>query len=236
MRAAILIIGSLLWDNCQRRAWRRSRLHVDRGVRVKAPICYGRRSTSRGNTFTMTLGTGEALGQAVLVPCVSALASVGGLVSEAEALWKAEQSTAAPKDISASWGSVGVLFAPTVQAEWRAGWEAHFRSHATPVAPVDVTGTLQIAWPLTPERRPADVHIVLATATRAEATRPTVTEIADAWINQNAGHERYFFANVRHGIRTPDDHLIWQRIEQKKPRWLHDEATYAEAIALLRTA
>jgi len=43
MRTGILIIGSLLWDNCQREAWRRSRLHVDRKLHVKAPICYGRR-------------------------------------------------------------------------------------------------------------------------------------------------------------------------------------------------
>ena len=217
MRAGILIIGSLLWDNSQRQAWRRSRLHVGRGVHVKAPICYGRRSISRGNTFTMTLGTGDARGQGVLAPCVSVIASGGGLVSEAEALWEAELSTPAPKSISAAWGSVGVLFAPTVQAEWRAGWEAYFRSHATPVTPVDDAGTLRIAWPVTPEQKPADLDIVLATATRAEATRPTAIEIADAWVNQNAGHERYFFENVRHGIRTPDDQFIWQRIEQKKP-------------------
>jgi hypothetical protein len=50
-----------------------------------------------------------------------------------------------------------------------------------------------------------------------------------------AGHERYFFENVRHGIRTPDDQLIWQRIEQKNPPWLH-KAAYAEAIAIFRTA
>lgn len=233
MRAGILIIGSLLWDNCQRQAWRRSRLRVDRGVHVSAPICYGRRAASRGNTFTMTFVTDVAQGQAVLVPCIASIAGVGGLVSEAQALWKAELSTAAPESICASWGSVGVLFAPTVGAELRAGWEAYFRSHASPVAPVDEAGLLRIAWPVTRQGKPADVEVVLATATKAEVTRPTVTAVADAWTDQNAGHERYFFENVRHGIRTPEDHLIWQRIEHKNPSWLR-EGTYAEAVALLR--
>jgi|SRR3990170_7778359 len=57
MRAGILIIGSLLWDNCQRDAWRRSRLCVDRAVHVKAPIYYGRRSNSRGQGVKSALGS-----------------------------------------------------------------------------------------------------------------------------------------------------------------------------------
>ncbi|MEW6385236.1 MAG: hypothetical protein AB1514_14955, partial [Pseudomonadota bacterium] len=72
-----------------------------------------------------------------------------------------------------------------------------------------------------------------ATATQAEETQPTATEIADAWIRQNDGHERYFFENVRHGIRTPVDGLIWKRIEEQRPSWLCKQ-TYAEAIKLLR--
>ena len=203
MRTGILIIGSLLWDNCQREAWRRSRLHVDRKLHVKAPICYGRRSQSRGNTFTMTL-TGDASGTAVLVPCVSAIVSVAGLVAEAAALWGAERATERSSSIGASWGSVGVLLATTVPAEWRAGWAAYFRSHASPLPPVDDAGTLRIAWPVTTvERRPANVDIILTTATKAEATRPTATEISDAWVDQSDGHERYFFENIRHGIRRP---------------------------------
>jgi len=233
MRTGILIIGSLLWDNCQRDTWRRARLRVDRRLHVKAPIYYGRRSTKRGRTFTMTLEPDGALGRAVLVPCGSTIASPAGLVAEAEALWKAEQSTAVATGIGASWGCVGALFAPTVTAEWRAGWATYFRSHASPVPPVDGAGTLRIAWPVTAGNRPTDVEMILATATRADATRPPATEIADAWIDQNDGHERYFFENVRHGIRTPVDGDIWKRIENRNPGWLRDEK-YAEAIALLR--
>ena len=235
MHVGILIIGSLLWDNCQRDAWRRLRLRIDRGVHVRVPIYYGRRSSSRGNTFTMALGTGDALGEAVLIPCASTISCLADLVAEAEALWKAEQPTAAANSICASWGSVGVLFAPTVPAEWRTGWKARFRSHASPVTLVDDAGTLRIAWPNTTDLKPADVDMILATVTKAQATQPSVTKIVDAWINQNQGHERYFFENVRHGIRTPADNCIWRQIEEHRPRWLR-EGAYAEAIALLRAA
>lgn len=235
MRAGILLIGSLLWDNEQRGAWRKSRLYLKDKVHVRAPIHYGRRSTSRGNTFTMTFGTDDAFGQAVLVPCVTAIGDVAGLVAEAEALWRAEQPSAAANSIGAPWGCAGVLFfAVNARGDWLAGWSNHFRLRASPVPPVDDQGILRIPWPVTTaEGRPADVNVILATATRAEAKQPTPSEIADAWTSQFDGHERYFFENVRHGIRTPEDSLIWRRIEERTPSWLRDGA-YAEEVALLR--
>lgn len=81
MRGGILIIGSLLWDNGQRDAWRRLRLRVGEKVYVKAPIRYGRRSQGRGNTFTMTFAHGGLHGQGVLVPCVATIDDVAGLVT-----------------------------------------------------------------------------------------------------------------------------------------------------------
>ena len=52
-------------------------------------------------------------------------------------------------------------------------------------------------------------------------------------ICQDQGHESYFFENVRYGIRTPEDRLIWQRIEERRPRWLEGPA-YGDAVAILR--
>ncbi|WP_411857810.1 hypothetical protein [Roseiflexus sp.] len=63
------------------------------------------------------------------------------------------------------------------------------------------------------------MDVILATATRANTEQPTVNEIADAWI-KSCGYERYFFENVRHGIRTPEDVRIWRRIEERSPSWL----------------
>src|SRR5947209_5827452 len=108
MRAAVLIIGSLLWDNSDRAAWRKASLDVDRRLNVKASIRYGRRSKGRGGTFTMTLDTKAPSGTAVLVPCVSPIETIEHLVAEAEALWRAEQSTEGANSIGAAWGCVGL--------------------------------------------------------------------------------------------------------------------------------
>jgi hypothetical protein len=103
----------------------------------------------------------------------------------------------------------------------------------SPVEPVNRDGMLLIAWPLTDHGEEVDLDVILATATMAETQRSSPAEIADAWLRQSGGHERYFFENVHHGIRTPDDALIWQRIEEGRPTWLSDPR-YAEAIAMLR--
>lgn len=183
----------------------------------------------------MTLEPNGAPGMAVLVPSVAAIATPAALASEAEALWAAERSSTVTSGIGADWGCVGVLFAPTVPADWRAWWDAYFRSHASPVPPVNEAGALRITWPITTDKTsPVDVDLILATATRAEKVRPGPIEVADAWLGQHAGHERYFFENVRHGIRTPFDGAIWKQIEARKPAWLRNE-TYANAIEILRS-
>lgn len=235
MRGGILIVGSLLWDNEERDRWRRSRLCVDQKVCVKVPIRYGRRSQSRGNTFTMTFAPAGLGGQAVLVPCRAAIIDVPALVAEAEALWKAEQRNAPPGRLGGSWGCVGVLFHTAAEpAGWLRAWGDHFRAKAAPISPVDEKGVLRIPWPTTTlDGAPAGVDVILATATKAEAACPRADDVADAWLSQNDGWERYFFENVRHGIRTPEDHLMWRRIEERAPHWLGSDA-YAEAIAILR--
>jgi hypothetical protein len=119
-------------------------------------------------------------------------------------------------------------------AEWMAEWADHFRQRASPTAPVDADGMLRIPWPVNAhDGSPADVDVILGAAAAAVATPPSAVEIADAWAGQHAGHERYFFENVRHGIRTPDDRAIWHRIEERAPPWLGAER-HREAIELLR--
>ena len=94
MRIGVLIIGSLYWDDKPPRdVWRAERLDLFRRQNVRAPICYGRRSRSRGETYTMvfSLGLGvEDFGNAIAIPCRS-----HNPVEEAEWLWAAETG---PKD------------------------------------------------------------------------------------------------------------------------------------------
>jgi hypothetical protein len=82
--------------------------------------------------------------------------------------------------------------------------------------------------------RRSDVNfdVILATATLPEPARPTAEEIADAWADQSNGEEHYFIANVRSGIRTPEDQAIWRHLEDRNPSWL-DHALRQELGGLL---
>lgn len=236
MRAGILIIGSLLWDSAPNRDdWRKSHLQIGERMFVKTPIRYGRRSQKRCNTFTMTFGYDN--GQAVLVPCTAKIKDVAGIVEEAKHLWKAEDHNSPAKTIGKRWGCVGAMFrSESTSADWRKEWAEHFRETKTPLTlPVNSDGILVVPWPMRSEDgTSADMDVILATATEAEPTRPTHTDIADAWLVQHGGHERYFFENVRHGIRTREDGLIWRRIKEQAPHWLQEEG-YAEAVSRLQT-
>ena len=233
MRVGILIIGSLFWDE-RRELWRRSRLLVGDAKHVRAPMRYGRRAQGRGNTFTMTFGSDGPWGQAVQVPCKANVEDVGGLIEEAEALWQAERLSAQrSRRIGADWGCVGVLFREDPPAGWLEDWTRNFRANAPSfVRPVDADGMLRILWPERVDGGQPDVDIVLATATRPEATWPTPDVIADAWVDQSGGHEHYFFENVRHGIRTAEDGLIWRTIEHRAQHWLQS-ARYGQAVGIL---
>lgn len=232
MRGGILIIGSLLWDgSTERQTWRSRRLLLERHF-VVVPLNYGRRSQSRGNTFTMTFDTAAASGRAVVVPCATSPCRAEDLVNEAEALWKAEQPSANAGALSATWGCVGLLFRAVAPDGWLKHWGNIFRQRASAISPVDDRGILQIDWPSASDGGDIVLDFLLATATRREDTRPTPEMIADAWVDQQDGHERYFFENVRNGIRTSDDFAIWKRIAQRKPTWL-GKADHAAAMGIL---
>jgi hypothetical protein len=72
LKGAVLIIGSLLWDNSQLRVdWRNDFLDIDNKKLVSAPIRYGRLSNDRG-TYTMVFSsnclTKNRMGKGFLVP------------------------------------------------------------------------------------------------------------------------------------------------------------------------
>jgi hypothetical protein len=51
-------------------------------------------------------------GRAKAIRCSRGVSTAADLIAEAEALWKAEQSDAAPGRIAASWGCVALLWNP----------------------------------------------------------------------------------------------------------------------------
>lgn len=235
MRCGILIVGSLLWDDPnggQRADWREARLDQGAAVRVATPIRYGRKSSSRADTFTMISSPSDPVGEAAILPCRGSIATLDDLVVEAKALWQAEARAREPGPISDGWGCVGVMFATTA-AHLSEEWSVHFRKcGARQVSVVDADGILEIEWPAGLDGHAADFDLILVTATRPAKMLPSAEEVADAWIER--GSEEYFLNNVKHGIRTAADSDIWKRIKEREPTWLRNEA-YAEAIRLLNS-
>ena len=177
---AILIIGSLIWNQSDhRQAWRKKRLTVETATRVRAPIRYGRHSKTK--TYTMVFSNSllpTQTGYALAVPCRCVVHTLGQAIEEAEALWAAEQSDwATPGPLAAGWGAIGLLPNPnrTGLDALTIGWSARIADedevyerfpHGDGEAPaVTPSGTLAIPWPITEVGEPLDVDLLLATAT-----------------------------------------------------------------------
>jgi len=235
-KGAVLVVGSLLWEETlHRHEWRKESLRLEDRQRVRAPIGYGRKSLTRGDTFTMVIEPQRPHGAALLVPFRALIRSAEELIAEAESLWQAERSEPTCRGpLGANWGCVGVLFRND-PASWAERWRESFVDRACEaVPPVDQAGRLDIDWPISladGSRAPFDV--ILATATRAAKPSVSARAVAEAWIQQSDGHERYFFENVRHGIRTHEDAQIFRHIEAARPAWI-DEPEYRCAISILR--
>lgn len=237
MRCAVLIIGSLWWDDKNERpSWRSARLKMDEAQIVTSCIRYGRTSTSRGNTHTMVLDNTAEPGNALLVPCIAPANVIGDLITEARALWKAEASKAAKDSISAKsgWGCVGATFRDGDGAMKQQWSDYYALAKETPIAPTDSKGQLAIGWPRTLDGADADFDAILATTNTADDPIPNAKAVAKAWSDQ-CGDEDYFFNNVRDGIRTADDLKIWAEIENASPSFLEkNQQLYGKAIEILR--
>ncbi|MBO9422337.1 hypothetical protein J7481_22695 [Labrenzia sp. R4_2] len=183
----------------------------------------------------MTFRSSDAFGRAVLVPCQREIETIDDLKAETSALWKAEAPNAKAGTIGSGWGCVGALLREGEADEKLApAWRAHFRQvRAEGLSVVNSDGGLDIAWPETIDGTPADMDIILATATKPETSPPGSQSVAGAWLGQDGGYEQYFLENVRYGIRTADDLEIWHHIEADGPTWLKAEG-YSEAVQILQ--
>ena len=221
MQIGVLIIGSLYWDDSvPRTAWRCERLDVERKVRVRVPIRYGRRSTTRGCTYTMVISSGldkENFGTAIAVPCTSE-----DLFTEAEHLWAAERDAADGPDgtIARGWGRVGLLERPSgpLDRKKRERWTdcVHGKPcygnlpHGRDERPaIGKSGFLSIEWPETVNGSPLEWDVLLATATCPTLDKgeyPSPGTIAQAWQTPKGKSEvKYFWNNRKNGIETFQD-------------------------------
>ena len=236
----VLIIGSLYWDLPEhRKRWRAERLDLDAKRYVRAPIRYGRRSSSRGCSYTMVFSTGlpdGKFGRAIAAPCTHRVKNSCDLIEEARLLWMAERPAGAlPGPVSADWGCVALVANPDrpVPEHLSEAWRAHvsrqkdyglLRSGKDEPAVVDgVTGFLQIPWPKSDGDLGLDVDLLLATATSRKSPKcpadgdndPCGRQVADAWNTvRGRDHVDYFWKNRAHGIRTFQDCCIADRLLQ----------------------
>jgi hypothetical protein len=176
----------------------------------------------------------DQFGQAIVLQCKSAVRSVSNLITEAEWLWSAEESTD-KKDIvprlrvckpehrispkKGKWGCVALLSNPNSKVPdglldgWagRVAKEAHYNANER--RRVDDKGVLQIPWPnLSSDGTPAPLDLLLATSNDREPTCPTAQEIAGAW-NQHPGVD-YFPNNRKYGIETFQDRAIQEFLQK----------------------
>jgi hypothetical protein len=246
LRAGVLILGSLLWDNAERGLWRRQRLKMASALQVWLPIRYGRLSgKQRGYTHTMVLSTlcyaHRELGVGFIVPCIHPVQTAEDLITEARELAKAEGLA------EWTWGAVGVLANPSskVPYEILAGWRAfaaerlpncdlfteHARSERPPLSP---SGLLRLRWPLQVGKLKAiNFDLLLATPTAPtliDGRYPRPREIGDMYARQN--HPEYFVKNVRHRIRTAHDKDIWKSSLRLRPEWARQYSNVGAAVRL----
>ncbi len=225
--AGVLIVGSLYWEDTRaRKKWRDTRLNMKDQALVSAPIRYGRKSTKRGDSYTMVFSTElcqakNHLGSGILVACRHAIYTVDDLVAEAEYLWAAEKDTEQrTSDVSATWGCIALLVNPKNPniARLIDGWvkriaqEKHYgkleRAHGES-ALVNADGQIAIPWPQRKDGKAIDTDILLLTATNpttVDGRYATPEEIASAWkIPSGRSHVSYFWNNRKSGVETFQD-------------------------------
>jgi hypothetical protein len=262
----LLVVGSLYWEGMtegecarilkdyrqtdeenpkakMRRDWRLKNLSPkpEDTHDVRVPIRYGRKSRSRGDSYTMVFSPEcvNRLGSAKAIKCSQPIKSSEDLIPQAEEVWIAEDGQEKPtRSLSAGWGSVVLLVNPKFldhterpeREKLLADWAAQIKKSPSygnlRLLAKELTagfkselhrGRLQIPWPQLVAGGDAPFDLLLATATNPEidgaliTDYPTPAAIARAWTN-NKNYAFYFWCNEASGITTADDRDIRQHL------------------------
>lgn len=235
LNGGILIIGSLLWDpNPQRAEWRESLLRIDKKVSVPAPICYGRVSTKRKNTFSMVFSNNcndtNQMGTALFVPFKNNPVNFRILEEHTLELIKSERKKKRlDSDIhNWEWGALAISVNPKLLEEasqkfdqarlllayWQKKYSHDFNTDQYKVGvelPIlNGQGILNFNW----NDNLNDFDFLIATATKPNTDHyPTSKDIAERMIEND--YEEYFWRNVESGISTYQDEEIGNILRNK---------------------
>ena len=235
LKGGVLIIGSLLWDEKEKRAsWRNTRLDQGDAIHVKAPIRYGRLSSQ--NIYTMVFSNeavGDKLGSAFVMPFKgNPIMSLSHINTEAIWLAMAEgmkKAFIACDKADKPWCVIGILFNENKikhadQKKIMEWWHSQLildndyeKFHVEDFGlgdedpSIQKNGLLNFPWlaPVRPEDKELldDFDFVIATATVPTNEKyPNAEEVSD--LVKADLTRRYFYQNVENGITTFQDDEI----------------------------
>lgn len=170
-KGGVIIVGSLLWeDTPERIKWRDVCLQVEQKISVSVPIRYGRKSSTRKNTYTMIFFNHPStqLGQTFIMPLKEDIKNYSILEKNAFAMAKAEgiwKDTDKIPILNKSWGTVGLLINPQVDLKDQINadliknrWQQLYQTYKDAFTPINYSvnaddtlvinqnGFLQLPW------------------------------------------------------------------------------------------
>jgi len=241
MKAGVLIIGSLLWDNDQgdnkdhRKKWRLERLLAEEKIHVFAPIRYGRESDG---VYTMVFSketvANNEWGTAYVLPCKKTIETFRDLKLEAEQLSNAEgakDSKLVKGGKSEKWCIIGIIFNPSFEQTLKEqflneyvellndhGISEEFKKFCIgqETSILKVNGEIDIEWPkaIDPDQQKSlnSFDFIIATCPQQNLTAyPAAEAIANGVLKHT---RKYFFNNIANGITTFQDRAISDIVQQ----------------------
>ncbi len=230
MKGAVILIGSLLWENSSnsiekekgkmRMEWREN-LDISRKSLIEVPIRYGRKSRTRRDTYTMVFSNSiQYPGKAYLVPFKNEAKNFEEVKLQAIGIAKAEgiSTKKNPDRLISSWGTIGIAFNIKNEEkliEIRSKWHNEFRLFDNSkygvngeIPTIQKNGELNFQFKI-----PKDIDYVFATTVTPELKQyPDIEEIVNAVNNSNPRYDTYIIENFNHGIRVFGDEEILFKI------------------------
>jgi hypothetical protein len=227
LRAGVIIIGSLFWQNYLenegdniRLNWRNSHLDIENKIPIKVPIRYGRKSQSNIMTMVFSNRMAKRNGFGYVIPFKKTINNQDELLCECIALSAAEGMKGS---FVVSWGALAYLLNDTIIEanikkeiiklfrqrknqgfdilEYKVGRE---RSCITKSLKLDISWVSPILD--TDKSKVDELHFLLATPTKPMTSIPTCKEIAETIKSDKK--RNYFINNLTNGIITYDDFEI----------------------------
>ncbi|WP_321285361.1 hypothetical protein [uncultured Sunxiuqinia sp.] len=227
-KGGAIIIGSLFWEETPKRMkWRQVYLEtIEKKIPVRIRIRYGRKSSTRQDTFTMIVSNhpNTEFGIAYILPFKENIKNARNLESQAfamagaEGFWKKSEPS-----LNKNWGTVGLLINPkleksrsleTIRERWTKlyseyDWDKLDYQIENEPELIDKNGFLNIEW--TEEMN--DFDFLIATLTVPDPKKFLDAQTIADKINET-GYNTYFLTNYQNGIRTFQDERIIEKLKK----------------------